>query len=476
MNTVLALGPAGLVALGACLVLLLDAFLPRLGKRWLSALAVVVLAGSGAAAVGLWGRNAAFFGGMLAWDDFGLLFGFLFLAGAAFAVLLALSYNRAMRIPSGEFLGLLLFAVAGLLIMVSSRSLLMVFLGLEVLSIASYPLAGLNRADGRSTEAALKYFLLGSFSAAFLVLGLALLYGTAGTLEIPAVLAFFRGPLGASVLAWSGLVLVLAGFFFKIAVVPFHMWAPDVYEGAPTPVTAFFSVGPKAAGFAVLFRLLAPALADASGASPLRTAVAIVAAATMLVGSLIALRQTSVKRLLAYSSIANAGYALLAVLANDGSSLLFFLAAYLFMSFGAFGSLAALNGRGREFHELDDLAGLASTSPWIASLFAVFLVSLAGFPPTAGFLAKFYVFSAAVREGWTVLVLIAVAASLVSAFYYLRVVVAMFMREPAAGTEVDFENPALFLVLFLCLYGVLQLGILPGNVLVAVHQAVAGLF
>ncbi len=316
----------------------------------------------------------------------------------------------------------------------------------------------------------------GSFSGAFLVLGLALLYGTAGSLEVAAVIALFRSPLGASALAWIGLALVLIGFFFKIAIVPFHMWVPDVYEGAPTPVTAFFSVGPKAAGFVVLFRLLSPALVEGLGAPLLRTIVAGLAAATMIVGSLVALRQSNVKRLLAYSSIVNAGYMLIAVLSHDGAGLSFFLASYLFMSFGAFGALAALNGKGRETHELDDLAGLGFRSPWIGSLFAVFLISLAGFPPTAGFLAKFYVFSAAVREGWTGLVLVAVAASLISAFYYLRVVVALFMREPAAATEVDFENPALFLVLFLCLYGVLQLGILPGNVLVVIRQAVAGLF
>ena len=476
MNTLNAILPVTILSVGGCLILLLDVFCPRLSKRWLSALGILVLAAAGAACAGLWGKSAGYFGGMLSWDDFGLFFGFLFLLAAAFTILLSIAYNLSMRIPAGEFLGLLMFAAAGLLVMVSSRSLVMIFLGLEVVSIASYALAGLNRADDRSTEAALKYFLLGSFAGAFLVFGLALLNGTAGSLEIPVLLALFRSPLGASALAWAGLAFVLIGFFFKIAVVPFHMWAPDVYQGAPTPVTAFFSVGPKAAGFAILFRLLAPALAEGLGSRTIGTVVAVLAAATMLGASLVALRQSNVKRLLAYSSIANAGYMLLAILANDGAGLAFFLASYLFMSFGAFGCLAALNGGGREYHELDDLAGLGFKSPWIGSLFAVFLVSLAGFPPTAGFLAKFYVFSAAVRAGWTSLVLVAVAASLISAFYYLRVVVALFMREPAERTEVDFENPALFLVLFLCLYGVLQLGILPGNVLVLIRQAVAGLF
>ena len=476
MTTINALIPVAVLAVGGCLVLLLDVFLPKLPKRWLSVFALAALAACGFALAGLWDKGASFFGGMLVWDDFGLFFGFVFLLAAGFTVLLAFAYNVSMRIPSGEFLGLLLFAASGLLVMVSSKNLIMAFLGLEVVSIASYALAGLNRADGRSTEAALKYFLLGSFSGAFLVLGLALLNGTAGSLEIGTVIALFRSPLGASALAWVGLALVLIGFLFKIAIVPFHMWVPDVYEGSPTPVTAFFSVGPKAAGFVVLFRLLTPALGEGLGAPLVRTIVAVLAAATMLVGSLVALRQTNVKRLLAYSSIANAGYMLIAVLSRDGTGLAFFLAAYLFMSFGAFGALAALNGGGRETHELDDLAGLGFRSPWIGSLLAVFMISLAGFPPTAGFLAKFYVFSTAVREGWTVLVLIAVAASLISAFYYLRVVVALFMRDPAERTEVDFENPALFLVLFLCLYGVLQLGILPGNVLVVIRQAVVGLF
>jgi NADH-quinone oxidoreductase subunit N len=478
MSAVHALLPAAILGVGGCLILLLDAFIRKISSRWLSVLGLLVLFSGGAACASLWGKKAAVFGGLLVWDDFGLLFGFLFLVAAAFAVLLALAYNLSMRIPSGEFLGLLMFASSGLLVMVSSRNLVVIFLGLEVVSIASYALAGLNRSDERSSEAALKYFLLGSFAGAVLVFGLALLFGSAGSLEIEEILAFFQGPHASSALTWTGLALVLIGFFFKIAVVPFHMWAPDVYLGAPTPVTAFFSVAPKAAGFAVLFRILAPALAGGPGSDSgdLRTVISVLAVATMLLGSLAGLRQTNVKRLLAYSSIANAGYMLLAVLAKDGAGLIFFLASYLFMSFGAFGSLAALIGKGRETHELDEMAGLGIKSPWIGSLFAVFLISLAGFPPTAGFLAKFYVFSAAVRQGFTALVLVAVAASLVSAFYYLRVVVTLFMREPAEGMEIDFENPALFLVLFLCLYGVFQLGILPGNVLVFIRQAVAGLF
>jgi NADH-quinone oxidoreductase subunit N len=477
MNTLSALGPVALLAGGGLLVLLLDAFLPRISSRWLSAVGLLVLTAGGIAVASLWGKSATAFDGMLSWDDYGLFFAFLFLVAAAFTILLSVGYNTSLRIPGGEFLGLLLFATSGLVVMVSSRSLVMVFLGLEVVSIASYALAGLNRADERSGEAALKYFLLGSFAGAVLVFGLALLFGATGTLEIRAFLGLFHGHAAAPVLAWIGLAFVLIGFFFKIAVVPFHMWAPDVYQGAPTPVTAFFSVGPKAAGFVILFRLLAPVLIGNIGPNRLRTVIGVLAAVTMLVGSLVALRQTDVKRLLAYSSIANAGYMLIAVISGDGAGLAFFLASYLFMSFGAFGSLAALVGQGRERHELDDLAGMGLRSPWIGVLFAVFLISLAGFPPTAGFLAKFLVFSTAVSQGQTALVVIAVAASLISAFYYLRIVVTLFMREPAADSpRIDLENPALYLVLFLCFYGVIQLGILPGNVLVLIRQAVSGLF
>jgi NADH-quinone oxidoreductase subunit N len=275
---------------------------------------------------------------------------------------------------------------------------------------------------------------------------------------------------------WTGLALVVAGFGFKIALAPFHMWAPDVYQGAPTPVTAFYSIGPKLAGLAVLLRFLSPLGQGTGGRPVLFWLVWAVAALTMVVGNLGALRQRNLKRLLAYSSIAHSGYILVAVLAADGAGLLFYLVAYLFMNLGAFGVLIAMSPRAVESPDLEDFAGAGQRHPWLAAMLAVFLVSLAGFPPTAGFLAKFYVFSAAVRQGHAGLVIIAVLASLVSVFYYLRIVVTMYMREPGPESEIERDNPALNLVLFLCLYGVLQLGIWPGNLLAFIRQAAASLF
>jgi len=371
----------------------------------------------------------------------------------------------------GEYCGLVLLAVAGLMIMASSADWLVVFLGLEVLSVASYALTGLKTMDRASTEAAAKYFLVGSFAGAFFVFGLALVFGATGSLALSGVLGGGAGPPGLAPAAAAGLGLILAALGFKIAVAPFHMWAPDVYEGAPTPVTAFLTVGPKAAGLAVLFRLFAPLLRDGPSGSFFVQALAVMAFLTMFAGNLAALRQKSVKRLLAYSSIAHTGYLLIAIVASDGPGLVFYLAAYLFMNLGAFGVLAAMSGKGPERVSLEDFAGLARRYPWLAAALSVFLLSLAGFPPTAGFLAKFYVLGAAVREGYAWLAVAAVVASLVSAAYYLKVIVFMYMKDGDAVPAADMDNPALYLVVFLCLFGVVQLGIWPGNLLTIIRLA-----
>jgi len=465
-----------LVVVGAALVVfLLEAFLKRENKNYLAYISLAALIACGILSARAWGANLVFFDGMLRLDNAALFLTFLCLAAVAFVILIGMTYIAQQDANHGEFYGLLLLALSGLMIMVSSVHFIAIFLGLEVLSVSSYALAGLKRRDDRSSEAAVKYFLMGSFAGAFLVFGLAVLFGTARALDIPGLILFYREGSGDHLLGLVGLGLVLVGFAFKIAIVPFHMWAPDVYEGAPTPVTAFFSIGPKAAGFAVLIRLLVPYWNGGFGSGKLFTFLWILAALTMMVGSLMALPQRNIKRMFAYSSIANAGYMLIAVLAADGAGLLFFLTSYLFMSVGAFGSLIALSAKGREYNDLEDFAGVGSKYPWIGALFAVFLLSLAGFPPTGGFLAKFYVFVAAVKQGLAPLVLIAILASLVSVYYYLRIVVYMYMREPERDVRIEAENPALYLVLFLCLYGILQLGLFPGNILFIIKQAVSAL-
>ncbi len=472
MGTTLALAPLVSVTAGALAALLLEAFLRRKGSEIPALPAVASLLAAGAFAVLAWGDvPPVLFGGRLVLDPPAVLLTGLLAVLGVFVVLMSLRYAGRRGLDLGQLCGLLLLAVAGAMIMVSSPDWLAVFLGLEVLSVACYALTGLERNDPASSEAAAKYFLMGSFAGAFFVFGLALLYGAAGSLELTAALRSVPGGPSLAPAAVIGLALILTAFFFKIAIAPFHMWAPDVYEGAPTPVTAFLTIAPKAAGLAVLFRVLRPLLEQEAAADMFAPALSVAAVLTMFAGNLAALRQKSVKRMLAYSSIAHSGYLLVAVVAGDGPGLVFYLAAYLFMNAGAFGVLIALAGDGTERPSLEDLAGLGRRDPWLAAALAAFLFSLAGFPPSAGFLAKFYVFGAAVREGHLLLAVAGVVASLVSVAYYLRVVVVMYMKDGETGIDAERDDPALYLVVFLCLFGVVQLGIWPGNLLTVIRLA-----
>jgi NADH-quinone oxidoreductase subunit N len=474
--TFIALAPLLAVVTGALIVLLLEAFLKRKDHELPATAAVVSLFAAAFFTVRSWGLELGYFGGRLSLDPLALLLMAVFVLIATFVVLMSLKYASRQDINLGQLCGLLLIAVAGLMIMVSSTDWLVVFLGLEVLSVSSYALAGIRRNDRASSEAAAKYFLMGSFAGAFFVFGLALIFGTSGSLEFAAGLSQVASPSGLPVAGAVGLGLIIAALFFKIAIVPFHMWAPDVYEGAPTPVTAFLTIAPKAAGLAVLFRVLVPVLGRSPSAPIFGPAVSVAAVLTMFVGNLAALRQKSVKRLLAYSAIAHSGYLLVAVVAGDGPSLVFYLIVYMFMNAGAFGILIALSGKGLEHTSLADFSGLGRRNPWLAASLSMFLLSLAGFPPTAGFLAKFYVFSAAVREGHVLLAVAAVLASLVSVAYYLKVIVAMYMQDAETDVVVERENPALYLVIFLCLFGVIDLGLWPGNLLTIIRGALPGVF
>jgi len=472
--TLMALAPILAVVAGALAALLLEAFLKRKGREAPAAAAIIALFAAAFFIVRSWGLDLGYFGGRLSLDPLALLLMSVFVVLAALVILMSLVYAPCRAIDPGQLCGLLLFAVAGLMIMVSSTDWLIVFLGLEVLSVSSYALAGLWRSDQASSEAAAKYFLMGSFAGAFFVFGLALLFGSSGSLDLASGLAGSGAAPGLPAAAVAGLGLIIAAFFFKIAIAPFHMWAPDVYEGAPMPVTAFLTIGPKAAGLAVLLRAVSPLLDREGAASVLGPAISVAAVLTMFWGNLAALRQESVKRLLAYSAIAHSGYLLVAVVSGDAPGLVFYVIAYLFMNAGAFGVLAALSAKGEERVSLADLAGLGRRHPWLAASLAAFLLSLAGFPPTAGFLAKFYVFSAAVAKGHIWLAVAAVLASLVSIAYYLKVVVAMYMREPETEAALEGEDPALWLVIFLCLFGVVQLGLWPGNLLTLIRLALPG--
>jgi NADH-quinone oxidoreductase subunit N len=473
MTTPAALLPLAIVAGGALAVLLLDAFWKRESKTHLAALSLAVLGAAAAFAVRLWGSSASYFeAAALRLDDAGILATLILLTAAAFAVLLAWGWNRRLDADFGEFYGLLLLAVSGLMIMAQTRDLLVVFLGLEVFSVSAYGLTALKRNDDAASEAAVKYFLMGSFAGAFLVFGLAVLYGQTGSFGI----AEAGAVLGNGPLALLGFGFVLTGLAFKLALAPFHMWAPDVYEGAPTPVAGFIAVAPKAAGFLVLLRLAAAVPPSVWASAPVFPFLYGVAALTLVLGNLGALRQQSVKRMLAYSSIAHAGTMAIAILAVDGSSLFFYLINYVFMGLGAFAALTAMSGKGREYSRLDDFAGAGFKYPWIGVPFAVILVSMAGFPPTGGFLAKFLVYSAGVKAGLIPLVVLGVLTSLVAVAYYVRIVVVMYMKPPAADVEIETENPSALLVLFLGLVGMFQLGLLPGNILAFVRRAAESIF
>ena len=470
MTSISAMIPLIIIVGGALLTLLLEVFLKKENKNYLAYISLAIILGSAFTCIRMWDKDYSYFSGYLSHDNISLFFSLLVMTATVLVILISIKYIVLQDANHGEYYSLILFALSGMMIMLSSTDFLVVFLGLEILSMSSYALAGLRINNERSSEAALKYFLLGSFASAFLVYGLALIFGAVHSLQITEIISYFQSQQTLAVMALAGLGMIIVGFGFKIAVVPFHMWTPDVYQGAPTPITAFFSIGPKVVGLAVFFRLLFPYLKNAVDGQIVFNALWIISVLTMIVGNLIALRQTNIKRMLAYSSIAHAGYILIAVLSQDTSGLLFYFVVYVFMNIGAFSAVIAMGRKGREYEELEDYAGIGFKYPWIGATFSLFLLSLAGFPPTGGFLAKFYIFSAAVNQGHISIVIIGVLASLISVYYYLRVVVYMYMREETHPVEINTDNPALFMVLFLCLYGVLQLGIFPGNILILIKQ------
>ncbi len=370
----------------------------------------------------------------------------------------------------GEYYAMVLIATCGMMILVGATDLITVFLGIETMSIALYVLAGIRSERARSSEAALKYFLLGAFATGFLLYGMALLYGATGGKTNLAEIGQAITGLGneAPVYLYAGVGLVMIGLLFKVAAVPFHFWSPDVYQGAPTPITAFMSAAPKAAALAAFLRVFAGALPDLSAVwGP---ALWMVAAVTMTLGNLVAIAQKDIKRMLAYSSIAHAGYLLIGVLAAAHpdtqtaatAGIMFYLVAYYLMNIGAF-TIAIIVSRARTGgdYQIDDYKGMAAVYPWTSAAMALFMISLAGIPPTAGFFGKLYVFSAAVKAGYITLVVIAVLNSAVSVFYYLRIVVFMYMQPEEKPSKVRLQ-PAMAVVIIICVLGILKFGLLPG--------------
>lgn len=462
----------------AIIILVVDPFLDK-GKKIISAhLSWVAIALAFLANLSLWDIQQTTFSEMFLVDNFAGFFKFIFLTGSFLIILLSINYLKREEIFHGEYFSLILFSTLGMMLLASGFDLVVIFLGLEIMSVSLYVLTGFKRRDLNSNEASLKYFLMGAFASGFLLYGIVLLYGSTGSTNLEQIIksiAYSNAP--PSLLVWAGAGLLLVGFGFKIASVPFHMWVPDVYQGAPTPITAFISAGPKAAGFAALFRVFLFSFVTIE--LDWVAIVWVMAVLTMTVGNIIAIAQSDIKRMLAYSSIAHAGYVLVALVAggaNGVSSALFYLLAYTFMNIGAFTIVILLGRKGEENTTLESYSGLGSRSPVLALLMTVFMFSLAGFPPTAGFMGKFYVFSSAVKSGFIWLVVIGVLNSLVSVYYYLRVVVLMFMHPPQPEAQ---KIPVAFgagLVLLISIWGVLYLGILPNSFLNLAKASVSSLF
>jgi NADH-quinone oxidoreductase subunit N len=459
----------------AIIVILLDLVVKRKGLLPVVSIAGVVVAAG--FAIAMWGGGSqALFNNMLAVDNFAIFFKLLFLAIAALVILSSVDYVSKFARFQGEYYALVLLSALGMMLMAATAELISIYIALELTSISLYVLVGFLK-DPKSTEASLKYLLLGAVASAVLLFGMALVFGFTGQTHLGEIAGAIQGMSLAGVLDSPGLilgmVLMVAGFGFKIAAIPFHMWVPDVYEGAPTPITAYLSVASKAAGFAIILRVFYSAFGLPSWLSlDWGLVFAVLAAIGMTLGNVIAIPQTNIKRMLGYSSIAQAGY-LMVGLAVVGfspaaevvgrSSLLFFLASYALTNLGAFTAIIAISNK-VDSDLIQDYSGMGKRAPLLALALTLCLISLIGMPPAAGFMAKFYIFSGAVQHDLLWLVIIAVINSVISAYYYLRVVKVMWLGKPASEGKVP-SSGALRLALSLSCLGVLLLGVIPGYIM-----------
>jgi NADH-quinone oxidoreductase subunit N len=455
--------PELVLTAGLLVVLVLEAATPKERHGWLAWLSVAVLGATAFALTPFVGVSATASRGLLAIDGFAIFFKVVFLGAAAITILISKRYLEIEGARPGEYYFLVLCATLGMLFMASGIDLVTLFIGLETMALSFYVLTGFLKPSRRSNEAAVKYFVLGAFSLGILLYGMSLLYGLAGSTrlrDIAELLATQEAGLGLKL----GVVLVVAGMGFKIAAVPFHMWAPDVYEGAPTPITAFLSVGSKAASFAMLLRIVLEGLPAAS--AEWRELLYMLAVLSMVVGNIAALTQGNVKRMLAYSSIAHAGYVLIGIVAGTTrgvTATLIYLLIYAFMQMGAFAVLALLRNEDVVGDEMKDLSGLYFRNRPAAIAMLIFMLSLGGIPPTAGFMGKFWIFGAAIEAGYVWLAVIGVLMSALSLYYYVRVIVFMWMKDEVAAAPLRL-SPALGVAVALALAGTLALGVYPAPV------------
>ena len=435
----------------------------------------LTIIGASVAFYTLAGSLGATFGGMYISDGYSTFFKLIFLVNLILTVLMSSKYLETLKINFGEYYSLILFATLGMMLMASAADIIVLYLGLELMALSTYILAGFIRYDVKSNEAAMKYLLLGAFASAMLLYGTSMIYGLTGTTNLRDIAAYIvRNGLASNPVLMLSMILFAVAFSFKIAAVPFHMWAPDAYEGAPTPITAFMSVGPKAAGFAVLGRVFL--IAFGSVHTDWAAIFIPISILTMAVGNIVALSQTNIKRMLAYSSIAHAGYMIVGIIAGtpDGmASVLNYMFIYAFMNIGAFAIIIMLRTEGFRGEEITDYEGLAKSHPTAAALMLIFMFSLTGIPPMAGFMGKFYLFISAVSAGYTWLVIVAVLFSAISAYYYLRIVMLMYMKEPKETVQLN-SSPGLGLVLAVTVIAVLFIGVLPSKFLMLAKAAISG--
>ncbi len=483
-NDLAVIAPMLIVSITAMVVLMVDLALPRDRKSACVVVSIVGLVLAWVACFLLWPSGTSTtappptaFNGSVVADGFALAFQIILIVVAALSIMLSEKYIQQKGINYGEYYALLLFSTSGAMLMATSRELITIFIGLEVLSIALYILSGFARTEARSEESAMKYFLLGSFSSGFFLYGIALVYGGTSTTRLDILLSTTPAAALHSVYTVAGFALLIVGLGFKAAIVPFHSWTPDVYEGAPTSVTAFMSAGAKAGAFAALIRVAIVLLPLSSVFHDIFWVLALL---TMIVGNVIAIVQTNIKRMLAYSSIAHAGYILVGLLAANSdyarlhpelnipaqayAGILFYVLAYTFMNLGAFGVLILLARRGSELNTIEDLQGLAQSQPRAAALMGLFMFSLAGVPPAAGFFGKFYVFIAAVQAHEYALAAIGLVVSVIGAAYYLKVIYTMYFMPSKREypTDVWSFSPGVNVALGICAVATLVFGILPG--------------
>ena len=468
---IVAILPELVVAGGACIVLMLDLIVPKGRKHLVAYTSIALILLAAWYSYSFSGLSTTAFAGMFVVDGYAVFFKFVFYIAAVLTIFMSLRYVRDEGINLGEYYVLILFSLSGMMIMSSGADLLTIYLGLELMSLPIYVLVGFLQRSKKSNEAAMKYIVLGAFSSGVLLFGVSLVYGVTGTTNLAAISSVLADPATHTPALGLAMVFLVAGFGFKVAGVPFHMWSPDAYEGAPTPITAFMSTGVKAAAFAGALRVFADSLAPVH--DQWMVIIAAVSIASLVVGNTAAIAQTNIKRMLAYSSIGHAGYALLGLItgtAEGVAGVVFYMLAYTFMNIGVFAVIVLMKGGGKTGEEIEDYRGLARKHKGLALVMLILLFSLAGLPPTAGFMGKFYIFMALIHEGMIGLAVIAVIMSAVAAYFYIRIVMLMYMKEPVGEFEFSWSKALVFAVAVTTV-AVLVLGVLPGYFIALAEQA-----